>query len=751
MPLPERLRDWLNRESALWTQEGLIGEAQRERLLARYPLNEGETSRMAFALRALGVIVLFAALLLVVSHNWEDLGRSGRMGMITGLLVGLQALAWVLFLRRSESGSALGHLAAVLGFGAAIAMTGQVYHLDAHAPNAVLAWCLFSLPIVILLDRTLLHTTHLALAVIWLGMKAECGSGPGEGYELLFLALAAPSAWAAYRTPRESLAAVVALAYGAFVFIAAIRNESLPLGLIVLPLALAALHPAGDKRAEPWRVIGTLGAAILLLVIGDLDQLAPNLEKLGEIWRTAPILSGASLLIIILAVLRARGSQARSDGWTAVGVLLLSEIWRHGSGHAAEVAALKATANLGTLALVVIQLRLGLNEGRLRPYLAGSALFLIWLAWRYANIHEALGYLGMAAVFGVIGVALFILARLWRARAEPVVTQPIAQFRPAAVESLLHRLRPHATAILVATYVLQLGTIGWMVWHHGKPARDGVRVLVSVEPVDPRDWMRGDYVILGYAFAGFNGGRADITWDSDWENRLAKEYWSQQAHTPQSSWLRMPEDALVFVPYTVGSDGVLKPGKMTAVRPTTGNYLTGRWNDTSSWGRNRGAQARFGIEAYFVKEGTGKALEKIQRGGLLLAEIGVLPDGRAGLIDLKPDPAPMQPLEYQVLKGWKLREDTSRWRTDEIYADAKSFEADFIRDGTPETPLPDFNKYRVARMKWDQDEGVRVMSNGNIVRVTVDDPNGKDVLLLLIPAGNEPVYGPPGRLRISTP
>ena len=96
--------------------------------------------------------------------------------------------------------------------------------------------------------------------------------------------------------------------------------------------------------------------------------------------------------------------------------------------------------------------------------------------------------------------------------------------------------------------------------------------------------------------------------------------------------------------------------------------------------------------------------------------------------------------------------DVERRRyTDEIYADAKSFEADFIRDGTPETPLPDFNKYRVARMKWDQDEGVRVMSNGNIVRVTVDDPNGKDVLLLLIPSGNEPVYGPPGRLRISTP
>jgi len=324
------------------------------------------------------------------------------------------------------------------------------------------------------------------------------------------------------------------------------------------------------------------------------------------------------------------------------------------------------------------------------------------------------------------------------------VTQPIVQFRPAAVESLLSRLRPHATAVLVTTYALQLGTIGWMVWHHGKPAREGVRVLVSVEPVDPRDWMRGDYVILGYAFAGLNGGRANSVsvYDRDWERSLAKDYWSQQTHVPRFHD-RLPEDALVFVPYTVGPNGVLKPGKLTAIRPTAGNYLTGRWGD-----RSRSVQARFGIEAYFVKEGTGKALEKFQRDGLLLAEIGVLPDGRAGLIDLRPDPAPMQPLEYQVLKGWKLREDTSRWRTDEIYENAKGFEADFIRDGTAETPLPDFKKYRVARMKWDKDEGVRVMSNGNLVRITVDDPNGRDVLLLLIPAGDEPVYGPPGRLSM---
>lgn len=745
MSLPPRLREWLEQETRLWTREGLIDESQRGRLLSRYATEpEAGQGKMAFALRALGVIVLFAALLLVVSHNWEDLGRGGRMGMITGLLVGLQALAYVLHIRRSQSGSALGHLAAGLGFGAAIAMTGQVYHLDAHAPNAVLAWCLLTLPFVLVLDRTILHATHLALAVIWLGMKAGLMTGPGEGHELAFLALAAPSAWAAYRTPRASLAALVALAYGAFVFIAGFRNESLPLGLIVLPLALAALHPAGDKRGESWRALGALGAVILLLVIGDLDSLTSraDLDKLGEMWRTAPVLNGAALLVIALAALRARGSQQRADGWTAAGVLVLAEVWRHGAGHPAEVAALKAAANVGTLAMVVLQLRLGLNEGRLRPYLAGSAIFLVWLTWRYANIHESLGYLGMAAVFGVIGAALFALARLWRARAERAEAQPVTPLRPAALESLLDRLRPRTTAILAVTYALQLATLGWMVWHHGKPARDGERVLVSVEPVDPRDWMRGDYVILRYAFADFNGWSRNVTvWD---QNRLAEEYWSRQPHAPRDRSL--PEDTLVFVPYTVGADGILKPGTMTTLRPTEGRYLTGRWNG-SNW--RRGREARFGIEAYFVKEGAGKALEKLQREGLLLAEIGVLPDGRAGLIDLKPDPAPMRPVAHETLEGWSRR--NGFWGAGLVYEDAVSFEKQFKRDGSPNTPVPDFTKHRVVVLTHDKEKGYSVRTNGNLIRITATNDRAEDPLCLLIPAGDEPVYGPEGRLRVDTP
>ncbi|MFN7341199.1 MAG: hypothetical protein ACK5VI_09005, partial [Opitutia bacterium] len=263
---------------------------------------------------------------------------------------------------------------------------------------------------------------------------------PGEGFQLVFLALIAPSAWAGYRTPRATLVGVVALAYAFMVITLGSQNRNMSLAAFVAPLALAALHPAGSRLAESWRAVGFLATAVLMLFIGDLENLRARTDfaEWARIWKSAPILTGAALAVVALAAARAwrQKDSRRNDAWMAAGALALAELWRNGTGHPAEISLVKAGANLGTLAMVASLLQLGLNEGRLRPYLAGGALFLVWLGWRYANVHEAVGYLGMAAVFAVLGAALFALARLWRARAERIEAAPTAAFRPAAAESL---------------------------------------------------------------------------------------------------------------------------------------------------------------------------------------------------------------------------------------------------------------------------------------------------------------------------
>lgn len=46
--------------------------------------------------------------------------------------------------------------------------------------------------------------------------------------------------------------------------------------------------------------------------------------------------------------------------------------------------------------------------------------------------------------------------------------------------------------------LLQIGFLAWVVAGRAAVLRDGREVLLKVEPVDPRDLLRGDYVQLGF-------------------------------------------------------------------------------------------------------------------------------------------------------------------------------------------------------------------------------------------------------------
>jgi uncharacterized membrane-anchored protein len=120
-----------------------------------------------------------------------------------------------------------------------------------------------------------------------------------------------------------------------------------------------------------------------------------------------------------------------------------------------------------------------------------------------------------------------------------------------------------------------------------------------VVPVDPRDFFRGDYVVLGYDF-----------------DRVI------QRDLPGTS------DRL-FVTVTPSADG--KAWEATSAsksRPDTGVYLEGKRNRWSPWAIN-GPQ--FGIEAFYVQEGQGKQWEKAIREKKVLAEVLVAPSGKARL------------------------------------------------------------------------------------------------------------------------
>ena len=120
--------------------------------------------------------------------------------------------------------------------------------------------------------------------------------------------------------------------------------------------------------------------------------------------------------------------------------------------------------------------------------------------------------------------------------------------------------------------------------------RTGKEVLLKTIPVDPRDLLRGDYVILNYEIAQIPRGK-DIGYNKT-----------------------------VYVNLYTDSNNIAHVKSITGLKPSEGLYLkgkTGRCNTSIPLFKS-GKCVNFGIESYFVKEGTGRKLEDDLRDGALV-------------------------------------------------------------------------------------------------------------------------------------
>lgn len=705
MPLPQGFREWLAKESQLWHEQGILQPGQRDQILARYPVEEATSGRMAFVLRAFGVMLFGAAVMLVVGHNWSELSRGGRLATVVAGVALLQGVGlWYTFNAR-RTGSMLGHLAGCLMFGAGIALVGQTYHMDAHSPDAVLAWCLGTLPFALALESALLHLATIALASAWIimemGDRWAASSPQLIGLRLTFLLLLLPAAVTAYRNRLPVIAGAIAWALMAnwFNF-----GGGATAACFVLPLALAALHPMGSAYGRGFRFIGALGVTVITLIIGALGRWRSS-DDIGLL--RDPLLLTLTLGAAGWALWAGKRDKDASRTWPAaiaLGTLALGLPRELSFDSDAAKAIVKAAANVLTLATAVWLVRTGLGEGRLRPYVYGSLVFLAWLTARYVDIAKDFGMLGTAGFFAAIGVILFILARVWRAQkdeaapaAEPTLDLPWLE---RAFTALTSRAR---TVVLVAALLQCLGLL-WMAWNHSRPSEVGQRFVLRCQAVDPRDLLRGEYVTLGYEFS--NPSPAAIQRLNDEWAELRGEKRRGQG---DESYLGLPEDTTVYVPLKVDAKGLASSDGITLKRPESGPYLKG------FTGSRRFGQIRFGIEAFYVKEGTGSTWEKLRNQGLLVADIGVLPDGRAGLVGLrKADESmtkatPFHRLEQHFYSG------QNKWVQREVIRTQAEFQRLLspARVAGPDPRLPDFSKEVVVLISEDEtDRDVRIAVTG---------------------------------------
>jgi GDYXXLXY protein len=187
----------------------------------------------------------------------------------------------------------------------------------------------------------------------------------------------------------------------------------------------------------------------------------------------------------------------------------------------------------------------------------------------------------------------------------------------AALRRVPHWL-PFALAGLI-----QVALIAFMVWQRVQILRDGTEVMLQARPVDPRDFLRGDYVALSYDISTVPAGP------------LAGE---PGAH------LGMP----VFVTLAPGADGYYGAVALHRERVAVSGpqvLIAGRIRggaDCGGVGHEFCASVpvTYGIESYFVPQGEGLAIEQARSQGKVAIVAAVTADGRAAikrlLLDGKP-------------------------------------------------------------------------------------------------------------------
>lgn len=159
----------------------------------------------------------------------------------------------------------------------------------------------------------------------------------------------------------------------------------------------------------------------------------------------------------------------------------------------------------------------------------------------------------------------------------------------------------------------QLGFLSWIIASRAAILRNGKEVLLNLEPVDPRDLLRGDYIVLGY----------DIS-------RIPVKMIANIAPDKQSS-----DDTSIVVRLKKGADGYWTPTAAwfgTAPTPAAADEADISGHVAAGWdlrGEGMTIAPDYGIERFYLPEGEGMAIQSDMRVRPFGIKLALAADGTA--------------------------------------------------------------------------------------------------------------------------
>jgi uncharacterized membrane-anchored protein len=175
--------------------------------------------------------------------------------------------------------------------------------------------------------------------------------------------------------------------------------------------------------------------------------------------------------------------------------------------------------------------------------------------------------------------------------------------------------RTYLWPLLAGVALIQSAALFKMVYDRDRLLKTGKEIVLPVQPLDPRDIFRGDYVTIGYDFNLLRKSNTET--DPDFNGFLpGSTAYVTMTPTPAGGWTKAHVGS--SYPSQVAPGDVVIKGSVKQV-----------------WASENPAESmvnvRYGIENYFVPEGTGRALEDKVRAHKIEAIVAVAADGTAAL------------------------------------------------------------------------------------------------------------------------
>ena len=340
--MQDRWQDLLAR----WLGAGLIDPATADRIRA-FEAERVTTSRLEWPIilaLVLGGIAIGAGLLLFVAANWDRISPGTRFVLVL-FLVAVFHLAGAMSARDSRAFQSALHGIGTVALGAAIAFTGQIFHLPVDWPMGTLLWAFGAFSAWLLLRDTVQFTMVAVLVPFYLAAQflhrwPRAWSSIFDGLLLLSLCYLGAVSTQQQSGPRLALmwiggilllpltiAATFAPRFGGY------GPEMLAL---VLPLGLAIFL----RRKEAW-VFGLF--ALWILVFRELAvshsfllHLWSGVGSIGLVawgWRDGRKerinlgVAGFALSVIFFYVSNVLDKLGRSASLITLGVILLAGGW----------------------------------------------------------------------------------------------------------------------------------------------------------------------------------------------------------------------------------------------------------------------------------------------------------------------------------------------------------------------------------------------------------------------------------------